>query len=142
MEASTHSRANRRTSKSVSVWYLPDDLSRIEQAAALAGYKNLSTFVREKSLNRARYDQSPRTDVLGLVGQDELHDQMARLEAGQVTLQTLLSMVLALLAKKSTTDELADLVSACERADAPGDILQARMPTLSAALDRLEGISR
>ncbi|MEP9768374.1 conjugal transfer protein TraA, partial [Xanthomonas euvesicatoria] len=36
------------TAKSVSVWYTEDERIRVEQAAALAGYKHLSKYIRDK----------------------------------------------------------------------------------------------
>ena len=46
------------TVKVISVRYVADDYKKVEQVALLAGYSSLSTYIRERSLGRSRYDDA------------------------------------------------------------------------------------
>ncbi|MFP7072910.1 conjugal transfer protein TraA, partial [Xanthomonas hortorum pv. gardneri] len=49
--------------KSIPVWYSEEDRRRVEEAAALAGYKHLSKYIRDKSLDRGSNRESGRDNM-------------------------------------------------------------------------------
>lgn len=126
------------TAKSVSVWYTEDERIRVEEAAALAGYKHLSKYIRDKSLDRGSHRESGHGSMQAWADRQELIGRLAEIERSQKTAHALLAMLLFLMRKKATTGEFNALVLACQNAGVPADVLAVSMPELAALLIRLE----
>lgn len=122
--------------KSIPVWYSEEDRRRVEEAAALAGYKHLSKYIRDKSLDRGSHRESSRDSMEAWADRQELAGRLTEIERSQKGAYALLAMLLFLVRKKATTGELNELVLACEKVGVPADVLAASLPELAALLTR------
>jgi hypothetical protein len=127
--------------KSIPVWYSDEDRRRVEEAAALAGYKHLSKYIRDKSLGRGGYRESSRDSMEAWADQQELIGRLAEIERSQKGSHALLAMLLFLVRKTATTGDVNALMLACENAGVPADILAVCLPELAALLTRFTGDS-
>jgi hypothetical protein len=101
--------------RAIPVWYAQDDRSRIEEAAVLAGYKHLSAYIRDKSLDRGAYRwRGHEIGIDASVERQDLLDRLAELERSQKATHAMLAMLLVLIRTKATTGEVNDLVAAGE----------------------------
>jgi len=125
------------TAKSISVWYTEDERIRVEQAAALAGHKHLSKYIRDKSLGRGGHQEVGRDSMEAWADRQELVGRLAEIERSQKASQAMLAMLLFLVRMKATTGEFNEMVLACANAGVPADMLAAAMPELAELLTRL-----
>ena len=112
--------------KSLSVWYTEDERRRIEEAAALAGYKHVSKYIRDKSLER----RGQRDSVETWAEQQEFASRLAEIERNQKGMHAILAMLLFLVRKRATTGEINELILTCEKANMPKDALSICLPEL------------
>jgi hypothetical protein len=122
--------------KSISVWYTEDERRSLEQAAALAGYRHLSKYIRDQSLDSSGHRKTASESVEAWAERQELDGRLAKIERDQKAAHALLAMLLFLVRKKATTGEFNELVLACEAASAPNEVLAGSLPKLTALLDR------
>jgi hypothetical protein len=122
--------------KSVSVWYTEDERSRVEQAAALAGYKHLSKYIREKSLERSGYRESLRDSMDVWADRQELASRLAEIERSQKSAHGLLMTLLFLVGKKAAAGEIRELSLLCEKAGMPADVLAVALPEMTSLIAR------
>jgi hypothetical protein len=122
--------------KSISVWYTEDERRSLEQAAALAGYRHLSKYIRDKSLDSSGHRKAARDSVEVWAERQELGGRLAEIERDQKAVLALLAMLLFFVRKKATTGEVNELVLACETASAPAEVLAGVLPELAALLER------
>jgi hypothetical protein len=122
--------------KSISVWYSEDERRRIEQAAVLSGYKHLSKYIRDKSLNSGDHREIARNSVEAWAERQALAGRLAAIERSQKEVHALVAMLFFLVRKKATTGEFNELVLACEMGGVPADVLAASQPDLAALLAR------
>lgn len=122
--------------KAIPVWYSEDDRLRVEEAAALAGYKHLSKYIRDKSLDRGDHRETHCDSIEEWADRQELVGRLAEIEHSQKSSQALLAMLLFLARKRATTGEYNELVLACENAGVPGDMLATTLPELDSLLAR------
>lgn len=122
--------------KSISVWYTEDERRSLEQAAALAGYRHLSKYIRDQSLNGDRHRTTTDDSVEVWAERQELDGRLAEIERDQKAAHALLAMLLFLVRKKATTGDFNELVLACEHAGAPNEVLAGLLPQLAALLER------
>jgi hypothetical protein len=125
--------------RNVSVWYHPDELKMVEQAAVLAGYRKLSTYIRDRSLGRVRHDAGEAFQVDRWSDQQAAQVRLGEVEAAVKDVQALLAMQLSLLGKKASLGEIRDLLVACKGADNPSDVLRVMAPELASAVAHLQG---
>lgn len=125
--------------KPIPIRYSQDERQRLEQAAALAGYKHLSRYIRDKSLDRlgSRGDSAESVEVWS-ARQALCHD-VAELVQGQQTTQVLLTIVLGLLRRKSTAGDLNELRAALVGGLQPQTLLSALVPELAEDLQKYSG---
>lgn len=123
-------------SQSVSVWYTEQERRRLEEAAALAGYKHLSKYIRDKSLNRRDPSELGRDSLDAWAERQELAGRLADIERSHRSASALLAMLLFLVRKKATSAEMHQLFLACEKSTEPGEVLAAALPELSTLLTR------
>lgn len=121
------------TGRSFSVWFTSADRQKLEEAAALAGCRSLSKYIRDRTLDRggARGDHVDEWAEL-----QEVTGRLTEIERSQQSVQALLAMLLVLVCKKATTREHTELVLACNDAYMPIDILASSLPDLAALLTR------
>jgi|GEM_PF-1587964 len=124
------------TGKSIPVWFTDEDRRRVEEAAALAGYKHLSKYIRDKALDRGGQREATRDSMEAWAERQELIGRLAEIERSQKTAHALLAMLLFLARKKATTGEFNELVLACEKAGVPAELLAASFPELASLIVR------
>jgi hypothetical protein len=122
--------------KSISVWYTEDERSRVEQAAVLAGYKHLSKYIREKSLERGGHRESVRDSMDIWAERQELVGRLADIERSQKSAHGLLITLLFLVSKKATAGEIRELSLLCEKTGMPADVLAVSLPELTSLIAR------
>ncbi|MHA6893600.1 conjugal transfer protein TraA [Ralstonia pseudosolanacearum] len=125
------------TGKSIPVWFTDEDRRRVEEAAALGGYKHLSKYLRDKALGRGGHSETGRDSMEAWAERQEVIGRLAEIERNQKATHTLLAMLLSLVRDKATTGGVKELVLACENSRMPMDILDATSPDLAASLRRL-----
>ncbi|WP_250504597.1 hypothetical protein [Caballeronia sp. AZ7_KS35] len=129
------------TGKSIPVWFSEEDRRRVEEAAALAGYKHLSAYIRDKAMSRDSQRDAARDSMETWAERQELNGRLAEIERSQTTSHTLLAALLFLVRKKATTGEFNDLVLACKDAvigtATPAELLAASSPELAWLIGRL-----
>lgn len=124
------------TGKSIPVWFTDEDRRRVEEAAALAGYKHLSKYIRDKALDRGGQREATRDSMEAWAERQELIGRLAEIERSQKTAHALLAMLLFLMRKKATTGEFNELVLACEKAGVPAELLAASFPEIASLIAR------
>ncbi|MDR5769653.1 hypothetical protein [Caballeronia sp. LZ028] len=129
------------TGKSIPVWFAEEDRRRVEEAAALAGYKHLSKYIRDKAMSRDSQREAARDSMETWAERQELNGRLTEIERSQTTSHMLLAALLFLLRNKATTAEFNDLVLACKDAEAsgrmPAELLAASSPELASLIARL-----
>ena len=122
--------------KAIPVWYSEEDRRRLEEASALAGYRHMSKYIRDKSLGYDSQRTSAQDSVEAWAERQELAGRLAEIERTQRSAQTLLAMQLFLLRSKATTAETNALILACESARTPTDLVAATSSQLAALIPR------
>ncbi|WP_429498492.1 hypothetical protein ACQUFY_03290 [Robbsia andropogonis] len=125
------------TGKSIPVWFSDEDRGRVEEAAALGGYKHLSKYLRDKALGRSCHSETCRDSMEAWAERQELIGRLAEIERKQKATHTLLATLLLLVHNKATIGKANKLVLACENSRMPMDVLDATSPDLAASLRRL-----
>jgi hypothetical protein len=118
----------------IPVWFSIEDRSRVEEAAALAGYRHLSKYIRDRTLGRR--EQGVADPMQAWADREELVGRLAALQGGQAATQALLAVLLVLASSKATTRERSELRAACQSAVKAVDILVAATPELASLLLR------
>jgi len=122
--------------KAIPVWYSEEDRRRLEEAAALAGYRHLSKYIRDRTLGYDSQRASARDSIEAWADRQELSGRLAEIERMQSRAQALLAVLLFLLRGKASNAETDALIRACENARTPDDVLAASSPQLAALLRR------
>lgn len=122
--------------KAIPVWYSEEDRRRLEEAAALAGYRHLSKYIRDRTLGYDVPRAAARDSIDAWADRQELAGHLAEIERSQSRAQALLAMLLFLLCGKATVAETNALIHACENARSPIDLLAATSPQLAALMSR------
>ena len=122
--------------KPIPVWYSEEDRRRVEEAAALGGYKHLSKYIRDRPLGGSSHRETGRDSMQTWADRQELVGHLAEIERSQKASHALLAMLLFLARKKATTGEFNELVFACENAGVPANVLATTLPELAALLTR------
>jgi len=125
------------TGKSVSVWYLEGERNRLEEAAALAGYRHVSKYIRDKSLDRGHGRQGGQGGVEEWVERQEIAERLEELERGLQSVQTMVAMVLALARQRSTTGQANELAAVMAGSRSARDVIASVAPGLAAELERM-----
>ncbi|MES2902326.1 MAG: conjugal transfer protein TraA [Pseudomonadota bacterium] len=127
----------------ISLWFSEDDRRCLDQAAALAGYRHVSTYIRDRAMGRI----STHLDA-GLGGAHgarlswpggalDLREQLEELERRQRSMHAICAMLLFLVRARSTTGEVSELLAACHGAGEIEGLLAGAFPQLAQALRRL-----
>jgi hypothetical protein len=125
-----------RAGGAIPVWFSEQDRRKVEEAAALAGYRHLSKYIRDRTLGR--HDDEGRDPVQAWAAREDLVDRLAAIHrSGQASTLALLASLLVLVASKATTRERSELAAACAAAANPAEVLSAAFPDLAAELTRL-----
>lgn len=124
-----------RSGGSIPVWFSEQDRRKVEEAAALAGYRHLSRYIRDRTLGRQ--GDAGRDPVQAWAEREDLVDRLAAIhQTGQASTLALLAALLVLVAGKATTRERSELAASCQAAASPAEVITATFPELAAQLLR------
>lgn len=123
-----------KSGETLSVWLSAEDRWRLEEASAIAGYKRLSTYVRDRALGQDERDGA-RARSEEARHRLEVQRRLADLETDQQAILGGLAMLLALAEKRS---DAGDVVNAWARAVSAQDGLAKVAPELSKALAQFD----
>jgi hypothetical protein len=120
---------------SIPVWFSEQDRRKVEEAAALAGYRHLSKYIRDRALGRNEDDGLD--PVQAWAARVDLVDRLTAIQRdGQASTMALLAALLVLVASKSTSRERNELAAACATAANPAEVLTTAFPDLATLLLR------
>ncbi len=127
----------------ISLWFSEDDRRCLDQAAALAGYRHVSTYIRDRVMGRISTHSSAGPGgahgaSLAWPGEAAgVREQLAELERRQRSMHAICAMLLFLVRARSTTGEVSELLAACHGAEGIEALLADAFPQLALALQRL-----
>lgn len=124
-----------RSGKAIAIWYSEEDRRRVQEAATLTGYRQVSKYIRDRSLGR----DTAGANLQLQLDRQRLQDQLETLARQQKTTEALLAMVLYLVRKKATAGDLSELLAQMTLFPNVQDVVEAASPELAGLLDKLVG---
>jgi hypothetical protein len=116
--------------KAIPVWYTEEDRPRLETAAAIAGYKHISKYIRDKSLNReSERDNIERQEMLGTIFE---------MERTLKSTNAILAIMVGLLKRRASSGEITDLrAELIHKSVSPEDMVTELLPEFSKIISQL-----
>ena len=124
--------------KTVPIRLNDEQLARVEEAAALAGYKHLSTYMRDRLLEPSKVD-SHQGGIDQWADQQRIMSLLESLDQAQATNRTILAIVVYLLRQNSTQGKLSELRAELSALGSNEEALAALLPELAKDIERLSG---
>ena len=124
-----------RSGKAIAIWYSEEDRRRVQEAATLTGYRQVSKYIRDRSLGR----DTAGANLQLQLDRQRLQDQLETLARQQKTTEALLAMVLYLVRKKATSGDLSELLAQVTLFPNVEDVVKVASPELAGLLDKLVG---
>ena len=124
--------------KTVPIRLNDEQLARVEESAALAGYKHLSTYMRDRLLEPSKVD-SHQGGIDQWADQQRIMSLLESLDQAQATNRTILAIVVYLLRQNSTQGKLSELRAELSAFGSNEEALAALLPELAKDIERLSG---
>lgn len=124
--------------KTVPIRLNDEQLARVEESAALAGYKHLSTYMRDRLLEPSKVD-SHQGGIDQWADQQRIMSLLESLDREQATNRTILAIVVYLLRQNSTQGKLNELRAELSALGSNEEALAALLPELAKDIERLSG---
>ena len=124
--------------KTVPIRLNDEQLARVEESAALAGYKHLSTYMRDRLLEPSKVD-SHQGGIDQWADQPRIMRLLESLDQAQATNRTILAIVVYLLRQNSTQGKLSELRAELSALGSNEEALAALLPELAKDIERLSG---
>lgn len=124
--------------KTVPIRLNDEHLARVEESAALAGYKHLSTYMRDRLLEPSKVD-SHQGGIDQWADQQHILSLLESLDQAQATNRTILAIVVYLLRQNSTQGKLNELRAELSALGSNEEALAALLPELAKDIERLSG---
>ena len=115
-----------------------EQLARVEESAALAGYKHRSTYMRDRVLEPSKVD-SHQGGIDQWADQQRILSLLESLDQAQATNRTILTIVVYLLRQNSTQGKLNELRAELSALGSSEEALAALLPELAKDIERLSG---
>ena len=115
-----------------------EQLARVEESAALAGYKHRSTYMRDRVLEPSKVD-SHQGGIDQWADQQRILSLLESLDQAQATNRTILAIVVYLLRQNSTQGKLNELRAELSALGSSEEALAALLPELAKDIERLSG---
>ena len=122
--------------KTVPIRLNDEQLARVEESAALAGYKHLSTYMRDRLLEPSKVD-SHQGGIDQWADQQRIMSLLESLDQAQATNRTILAIVVYLLRQNSTQGKLSELRAELSALGSNEEALAALLPELAKDIERL-----
>jgi hypothetical protein len=113
--------------KTVPIRLNDEQLARVEESAALAGYKHLSTYMRDRLLEPSKVD-SHQGGIDQWADQQRIMSLLESLDQAQATNRTILAIVVYLLRQNSTQGKLSELRAELSALGSNEEALAALLP--------------
>ncbi|HHW1937431.1 TPA: hypothetical protein ACUUEN_005502 [Pseudomonas aeruginosa] len=123
--------------RTVPVRFNTEDLARVEEAAALAGYKKLSPYIRDRLLSPEGGSRS--TDVNVWADQQRMLAVLESIAQEQARHRALLAVAIFMIRQSATQGRLNELRAQLQRLVGGDDALMALLPELADDIERLTG---
>jgi hypothetical protein len=124
--------------KLIPIRFKDEQVERLEQAASLAGYKHLSTYIRDRLFSEEKADRNQEA-IDPWVDLERISFQLERIERNQKTQQTTLAIAVYLLRKAQTAGTLNGLRAELANLGATDDVVNALLPELANDIERITG---
>lgn len=124
--------------KLIPIRFKDEQVERLEQAASLAGYKHLSTYIRDRLFSEEKADRNQEA-IDPWVDLERISFQLERIERNQKTQQTTLAIAVYLLRKAQTAGTLNSLRAELANLGATDDVVNALLPELANDIERITG---
>ena len=124
--------------KTVPIRLNDEQLARVEESAALAGYKPLSPYMRDRLLEPSKVD-SHQGGIDQWADQQRIMSLLESLDQAQATNRTILAIVVYLLRQNSTQGKLSELRAELSALGSNEEALAALLPELAKDIERLSG---
>ena len=124
--------------KTLPIRFNDEQTARLEEAAALAGYKHLSTYVRDRALATDK-SGGRQTDLDNWADQQRILSLLESLDREQGTNRTILAIAVYLLRQNSTQGKLNELRAELSALVSNEDALATLLPELAKDIERLSG---
>ena len=124
--------------KTVPIRLNDEQLARVEESAALAGYKHLSTYMRDRLLEPSKVD-SHQGGIDQWADQQRIMSLLESPDQAQATNRTILAIVVYLLRQNSTQGKLSELRAELSALGSNEEALAALLPELAKDIERLSG---
>lgn len=115
-----------------------DQEARLEQAAALAGYKNLSTFVRDRVLASEK-SGGRQSDLDSWADQQRMLGLLENVSQAQAQNRTLLTIAVHLLRQGLQQGKVNELRAELSHLVDADQLIRALLPELANDIERLSG---
>lgn len=122
--------------KTVPIRFNDEQVERLETAAALAGYKHLSTYVKDRLFNQV---DAPGQSVEQWATLDRLTYQLESIERNQLSQQTIMAIAVYLLQKGGTAGILNGLRAELASLGTAEEVIGALLPEVASDIERLSG---
>ena len=120
----------------IPIWFSVEERKRLEEGAAIAGYKHLSTYIKDRVFARADYSLGADINGSGLSLDVDMGTRVDLLMADVAVLKAMLSfLTLASVADMSSTSK-AELVRRLSSARCEGDVFSS-LGDLGHTIDQL-----
>lgn len=115
-----------------------EQVARLEEAAALAGYKHLSTYMRDRLLNQVKDDRAG-SKVDQWADLDRMGMQLDTIERNQTLQRTVLAIAVYLLRKETSQGNLNGLRAELTSIGNADELIDSLLPELAGDIARLSG---
>ena len=119
-----------KLAKVISIRMNEDELHRLEQAAALGGYRSLSTYIRKQIFNSPKKQEQESGGLNDWAEQQKVSSQLNDIANFQAELQVMVSALLFLAHKKATGNEMSELRAAIKAGERKLNLLDKIAPEL------------
>ncbi|RMP38511.1 hypothetical protein ALQ24_200095 [Pseudomonas syringae pv. antirrhini] len=124
--------------KTLPIRLTDEQTRRLEEGAALAGYKHVSTYARDRLFSLIEQDKS-QDQVAHWATMQKIEYQLDSIEQSQAVQQTLMAATLYLIRENSSTGVRNGLRAQLKSLGASTQILDALLPDLASDIERISG---
>ncbi|APQ06931.1 hypothetical protein [Pseudomonas syringae] len=124
--------------KTLPIRLTDEQTRRLEEGAALAGYKHVSTYARDRLFSLIEQDKS-QDQVAHWATMQKIEYQLDSIEQSQAVQQTLMAATLYLISENSSTGVRNGLRAQLKSLGASTQILDALLPDLASDIERISG---
>lgn len=108
----------------IPIWFSPDERQRLEEAAALSGYRHLSTYIKDRLFDRTDLGNRREPADSRASADVDLETRMDLLLADQAVLKSMLALLTLALSRSESPTERQSLVRQMASFRSEADLFQ------------------